>query len=145
MVINRAVIARDDTPRTRLHLASCETRRGQLVAAYSDTETAVSLSEQKNDPSTLKVARQRLAELDARTPSMKVSHGSNVTVAIDDASVRADEKRRLQPGVHTLFVTKVQAAPSTPPNPWAFEVHERDRAVVRIDDKGAITGNVTGH
>ncbi|MCA9590964.1 MAG: hypothetical protein KC657_36955, partial [Myxococcales bacterium] len=58
----------EEMPRTRLHLASCESRAGKLVDALKNAQRALEIGIKKRDAGVMKVARQRVKELLDRIP-----------------------------------------------------------------------------
>ena len=63
-----AALEIEEQPRTRLHLASCESRNGKLVDALKDAQKALEAGIPKRDAGVMKVARTRVKELLERIP-----------------------------------------------------------------------------
>lgn len=85
---NKQALKIDDSPRTRLHLASCEARTGKLVDALRDAEKSLEAGIQKKDASVMKFARTRVQELLKRIPHITF----DAPTGIKDLRVTFDER-----------------------------------------------------
>ena len=93
----------DDSPRTRLHLASCEARSGHLVEALKDAQKSLEAGLEKKDANVMKIARVRVKELLDRIPHVTFDPPTGVKdlrVTFDDRAVpnealtKKDTRRR---------------------------------------------------
>ena len=98
----------DDSPRTRLHLASCEARAGKLVDALRDAEKSLEAGIQKKDAAVMKIARPRLQELLKRVPHITFDAPTGIKdlkVTFDDRLVPNEsltKKFSVDPGKHKV-------------------------------------------
>jgi hypothetical protein len=98
----------DDSPRTRLHLASCEARAGHLVDALKDAEKSLEVGLTKKDASVMKIARVRVQELLKRIPHITFDAPTSVKdirVTFDDRAVPTEaltKKFSVDPGKHKV-------------------------------------------
>ena len=60
---NRASLKLEERPRTRLHLASCETRSGKLIDALGDSQKALAFAIERRDVAVMRAARDRTTDL----------------------------------------------------------------------------------
>jgi hypothetical protein len=145
---DKAALQIEEMPRTRLHLASCESRSGKLVDALKNAQKALEVGIQKRDTGVMKVARVRVKELLDRIPHVTFQPPAGVT----DLQVRFDERPvptesltkrfSIDPGKHTVVAEgTVNGLPS------AFEqeldVKEKDLVRVRITLKPQASGFMT--
>jgi hypothetical protein len=65
---NRASLKIEEQPRTRLHLASCETRSGKLIDALGDSQKALQFGMERRDVPVMRAARARTTDLLTRIP-----------------------------------------------------------------------------
>jgi tetratricopeptide (TPR) repeat protein len=99
----------DDSPRTRLHLASCEARAGKLVDALKDAEKSLEAGIQKKDASVMKIARTRVQELLKRIPHITFDAPTGIKdlrVTFDERSVPNEaltKKFSVDPGKHKVL------------------------------------------
>lgn len=134
---DKASLKLQDEPRTRLHLASCESRSGKLVDALKDAQKALESGIQRKDTGVMKIARQRVKELLDRIPHVTFVPPAGVpdlTVKFDDRTVPQEaltKKFSIDPGEHS-----VQAEGTVNGFPATFEekytVKERELLTVRI-------------
>ena len=85
---DKAALKIEEQPRTRLHLASCESRNGKLVDALKDAQRALEVGIQKRDAGVMKVARTRVKELLDRIPHVTFVPPPGV----QDLSVKFDDR-----------------------------------------------------
>ena len=134
---DKAALKIEEMPRTRLHLASCESRNARLVDALKDAQKALENGIQKRDAGVMKVARTRVKELLERIPHVTFVPPPNVpdlTVKFDDRPVPNEaltKKFSVDPGKH-----KVVAEGSVNGFPAQFQeeydVKEKEFLTVRI-------------
>lgn len=134
---DRQALKIDDSPRTRLHLASCEARNNKLVDALKDAQKALEAGIQKKDAGVMVIARKRVKELLDRMPHVTFVPPQGVPdlkVTFDERSVPNDaltKKFSVDPGKH-----KVVAEGSVNGFPASFEeeldVKEKELVTVRI-------------
>lgn len=105
---DKAALKIEEMPRTRLHLASCESRTGKLVDALKDAQKALEVGIQKKDAAVMRVARTRVKELLDRIPHVTFVPPPGVTdlkVKFDDRPVPNEsltKKFSVDPGKHTV-------------------------------------------
>lgn len=145
---NKAALQIEEMPRTRLHLASCESRQGKIVDALKNAQKALEIGIQKRDAAVMKVARLRVRELLERVPHVTFVPPAGVR----DLSVRFDErpvvlstltkKFAVDPGKH-----KVVAEGTVNGFPSSFEedidVKEKELVTVAITLKPPANDYVT--
>ena len=108
IIADKKALALDDSPRTRLHLASCEARSGKLVEGLKDAQIALEVGIQKSDASVMKIARNRVQELIKRIPHVTFEPPIGVKdlrVTFDDRSVPVEaltKKFSVDPGKHRV-------------------------------------------
>lgn len=127
----------DESPRTRLHLASCEARAGKLVDALKDAQRALEVGIKKKDTAVMRVARLRVKELLERIPHVTFDPPpgvSDLKVTFDDRPVPAESLKKkfsVDPGTH-----KVVAEGTVNGFPSSFEeeydIKEKDFVTVHI-------------
>lgn len=99
----------DDSPRTRLHLASCEARLGKLVDALKTAQKALEAGIKKRDANVMRIARVRVKELLDRIPHVTFVPPEGVPdlrVTFDDRPVPIDaltKRFSVDPGKHKVF------------------------------------------
>jgi hypothetical protein len=127
----------DEMPRTRLHLASCESRSGKLVDALKDAQKALEIGIQKRDAGVMKVARTRVKELLDRIPHVTFVPPPGVgdlSVKFDDRPVPTNaltKKFSVDPGKHTVVAEgSVNGFPATFQEDYDFK--EKELVTVRI-------------
>lgn len=132
---DRAALKIEEMPRTRLHLASCESRNSKLVDALKDAQKALEIGIQKRDAGVMKVARTRVKELLDRIPHVTFAPPAGVqdlSVKFDDRPVPAEaltKKFSVDPGKHTVFAEgSVNGFPST----YSEEVDVKEKEFVTI-------------
>lgn len=134
---DKAALKFDEMPRTRLHLASCESRSGKLVDALKDAQKALEVGIQKRDAGVMKVARNRVKELLDRIPHVTFVPPPGVTdlvVRFDDRPVPVEaltKKFSVDPGKHKVVaegtVNGFQATFDE-----EYDVKEKEFVTVRI-------------
>lgn len=127
----------DDSPRTRLHLASCEARAGKLVDALKDAQKALETGIQKKDASVMRIARTRVKELLERIPHVTFEPPQGVTdlkVTFDDRPVPGESLRKkfsVDPGTHKV-VAEGTVNGFTATFEEEYEIKEKDFVTVKI-------------
>lgn len=107
------VLKLEDSPRVRLHLASCEQRKGKLVDALKNSEKALERGIATRDASVMKVARSRVKETIERIPHVTFvdeQSAKGKRVVFDGRDVPGDahaKKFSVDPGVHVVEVTTI--------------------------------------
>ncbi len=134
---NRASLKLEEQPRTRLHLASCETRSGHLIDALGDAQKALKAGIQHRDMPVMRAARNRVADLLQRIPHVTFVPPPGVVdlnVTFDDRLVPNESLTKrfsVDPGKHT-----VHAEGALNGLPLAFdkeyEIKESDLVSVQI-------------
>ena len=105
---DKASLALEEQPRTRLHLASCESRDGKLLDALRDAQKALEVGIQKRDAGVMKAARERVQRILPRIPHVTFTAPPGVedlAVTFDDRPVPAEalaKKFSIDPGKHTV-------------------------------------------
>ena len=145
---DKAALKIEEMPRTRLHLASCESRNAKLVDALKDAQKALEVGIAKRDAGVMKVARTRVKELLDRIPHVTFVPPPGVqdlAVKFDDRPVPIEaltKKFSVDPGKH-----KVVAEGSVNGFPATFEeeydVKEKDFVTVRITLKPPANDYIT--
>ncbi|MBS2014661.1 MAG: DUF3570 domain-containing protein [Deltaproteobacteria bacterium] len=132
---DKAALKIEEMPRTRLHLASCESRNGKLVDALKDAQKALESGIQKRDAGVMKVARTRVKELLDRIPHVTFAPPAGVTdlsVKFDDRPVPTEaltKKFSVDPGKHTVFAEgSVNGFPST----YSEEIDVKEKEFVTV-------------
>lgn len=111
----REVLKLEDSPRVRLHLASCEQRKGKLRDALQNTERALERGIATRDASVMKVARTRVRDTLERMPHVTFvdqESAKGKRVVFDGRDVPADahaKKFSVDPGPHVVEVTTIAA------------------------------------
>lgn len=133
----RAALKIEEMPRSRMHLASCESRAGKLVDALKDAQKALETGIQKKDTGVMKIARQRVKELLERIPHVTFVPPPGVTdlqVRFDDRPVPNDaltKKFSVDPGKHTVVAEgTINGFQSTFEE--SYDVKEKEFVTVRI-------------
>jgi hypothetical protein len=127
----------DESPRTRLHLASCEARAGKLVDALKDAQKALEGGIQKSDKNVMKIARNRVKELLDRIPHVTFQPPQGVSdlrVTFDERAVPTDaltKRFSVDPGKHKV-VAEGTVNGFTSNFEEEYDVKERDFVTVRI-------------
>jgi hypothetical protein len=134
---DRQALKIDDSPRTRLHLASCEARTGKLVEALKDAQRSLELGIAKKDVNLMSIARRRVKELLDRIPHVTFEPPKGVSdlrVTFDERPVPVDaltKKFSVDPGKH-----KVEASGTvngfTSQFDEEYDIKERDFVTVKI-------------
>lgn len=134
---DKAALKIDEMPRTRLHLASCESRAGKLVDALKNAQKALEIGIQKKDAGVMKVARTRVKELLDRIPHVTFVPPpgvSDLQVRFDDRPVPTDaltKKFSVDPGKHTVVAEgTVNGFPADFRD--EYDVKEKETVTVRI-------------
>lgn len=145
---DKAAIKLDDSPRTRLHLASCESRNGKLVDALKDARRALQLGVAKRDPAVMKVAGTRVQELLDRIPHVTFVPPAGVAdlvVRFDDRPVPNEaltKKFSVDPGKHTVVAEgTVNGFQST--FEQEYDVKERELVTITITLKPPVSDFIT--
>ena len=105
---DRAALKLGDNARTRLHLASCESRSGKLVDALNDARKSLETGINAKDTAVMKVARTRVSELLNRIPHVTFVPPPGVgdlKVTFDDRPVPIEaltKKFSIDPGKHSV-------------------------------------------
>lgn len=145
---DRQAIEIDDSPRTRLHLASCEARSGKLVDALKDAQRSLELGIQKKDANVMRVARVRVKELLERIPHVTFKPPPGVPdlrVTFDDRPVPKDaltKKFSVDPGTHKVFAEGTVNG-FTSQFEETYEIKEKDFVTVDITLKPPANDFVT--
>ncbi len=134
---DKAALKIEEMPRTRLHLASCESRAGKLVDALKNAQKALEIGIQKKDAGVMKVARTRVKELLDRIPHVTFVPPpgvSDLQVKFDDRPVPTDaltKKFSVDPGKHTVVAEgTVNGFPADFRE--EYDVKEKETVTVRI-------------
>ncbi len=134
---DKASLKAEEQPRTRLHLASCESRANKLVDALRDAQKALEVGIAKKDAGVMKVSRNRVKELIERIPHVTFAPPAGVTdlsVKFDDRQVPTEaltKKFSIDPGKHTVLAEgTVNGFPATYEE--ELEVKEKDLITVRL-------------
>lgn len=145
---DKAALKIEEMPRTRLHLASCESRNSKLVDALKDAQKALEIGIQKRDAGVMKVARTRVKELLDRIPHVTFAPPTGVqdlAVKFDDRPVPSDaltKKFSVDPGKHTVFAEgSVNGFPSTYSE--EIDVKEKEFVTIRITLKPPANDYIT--
>jgi hypothetical protein len=104
---NQASLKLEEQPRTRLHLASCETRTGHLIDALTDAQKALRAGIDRRDAPVMRAARQRIGDLLQRIPHVTFlpPGADDLTVTFDDRPVPTEsltKKFSVDPGKHRV-------------------------------------------
>jgi hypothetical protein len=134
---DKAALKIEEMPRTRLHLASCESRSNKLVDALKDAQKALEIGIQKKDQGVMRVARTRVKELLDRIPHVTFVPPPGVPdlrVTFDDRPVPTEaltKKFSVDPGKHKVVAEgTVNGFPSTYEE--EYDVKEKEFVTVRI-------------
>lgn len=145
---DKAALKIEEQPRTRLHLASCESRNGKLVDALKDAQRALELGIAKKDAGVMKVARTRVKELLERIPHVTFVPPPGVqdlSVKFDDRPVPLDaltKKFSVDPGKHKVVAEGgVNGFPATFDE--EYDVKEKEFVTVRITLKPPANDYIT--
>jgi len=145
---DKAALKIEEMPRTRLHLASCESRNGKLVDALKDAQKALEVGIQKRDAGVMKVARTRVKELLERIPHVTFAPPPGVqdlAVKFDERPVPNDaltKKFSVDPGKHTVVAEgTVNGFPATFSE--EYDVKEKEYVTVRITLKPPANDYIT--
>jgi hypothetical protein len=127
----------DESPRTRLHLASCEARSGKLVDALKDSQRSLEVGIQKKDANVMRIARLRVKELLDRIPHVTFvppAGVSDLKVTFDERAVPIDaltKKFSVDPGKHKV-VAEGTVNGFGAQFEEEYEIKEKDFVQVRI-------------
>ncbi|HVH44739.1 MAG TPA: DUF3570 domain-containing protein [Labilithrix sp.] len=127
----------DESPRTRLHLASCEARAGKLVDALKDAQRSLELGIQKKDANVMRIARVRVKELLDRIPHVTFVPPPGVTdlkVTFDDRPVPVEaltKKFSVDPTKHKV-VAEGTVNGFTSTFEEEYDIKEKEFVTVRI-------------
>jgi tetratricopeptide (TPR) repeat protein len=127
----------DESPRTRLHLASCEARAGKLVDALKDAQKSLELGIQKKDANVMRIARVRVKELLDRIPHVTFTPPQGVSdlkVTFDDRPVPVEaltKKFSVDPGKHKV-VAEGTVNGFTSTFEEEYDIKEKDLVTVHI-------------
>ncbi len=145
---NKAALQIEEMPRTRLHLASCESRSMKIVDALKNAQKALEIGIQKRDAAVMKVARLRVKELLERVPHVTFMPPPGVrelSVTFDDRPVPVatlTRKFAVDPGKHKVAAEgTVNGFPSTFEE--EVEIKERELVSIRITLKPPANDYVT--
>lgn len=143
---DKAALKIEEMPRTRLHLASCESRSGKLVDALKNAQKALEVGIQKRDAGVMKVARTRVKELLDRIPHVTFVPPPGVqdlAVKFDDRPVPNEaltKKFSVDPGKHTVQADgSVNGFPATYTE--EYDVKEKEFVTIRITLKPAASND----
>ncbi|MDF2698265.1 MAG: hypothetical protein K0S65_6648 [Labilithrix sp.] len=134
---DRQALKIDESPRTRLHLASCEARAGKLVDALKDAQKSLEVGIQKKDANVMRIARIRVKELLDRIPHVTFAPPQGVTdlkVTFDDRPVPAEaltKKFSVDPGKHKV-VAEGTVNGFTATFEEEYDIKEKDFVTVHI-------------
>jgi tetratricopeptide (TPR) repeat protein len=144
---DKAALKIEEMPRTRLHLASCESRAGKLVDALKDAQKALEIGIQKKDAGVMKVARTRVKELLDRIPHVTFVPPPGVadlSVKFDDRPVPNEaltKKFSVDPGKHTVVAEgTVNGFPATYNED--YDVKEKEFVTIRITLKPPASSDI---
>jgi hypothetical protein len=145
---DKAALKIEEQPRTRLHLASCESRNGKLVDALKDAQKALEVGISKRDAGVMKVARTRVKELLDRIPHVTFVPPPGVqdlAVKFDDRPVpnaALTKKFSVDPGKHRVVAEgSVNGFPATFDE--EYDVKEKEFVTVRITLKPPANDYIT--
>ncbi len=145
---DKAALKIEEMPRTRLHLASCESRYTKLVDALKDAQKALEVGIAKRDAGVMKVARTRVKELLDRIPHVTFIPPPGVqdlSVKFDDRPVPLEaltKKFSVDPGKHKVLAEgSVNGFPATFEE--EYDVKEKDFVTVRITLKPPANDYIT--
>ena len=145
---DKAALKIEEQPRTRLHLASCESRNGKLVDALKDAQRALEVGIGKRDAGVMKVARTRVKELLDRIPHVTFVPPPGVqdlSVKFDDRPVPLDaltKKFSVDPGKHKVLAEgSVNGFPATFDE--EYDVKEKEFTTIRITLKPPANDYIT--
>ena len=145
---DKAALKIEEMPRTRLHLASCESRNGKLVDALKDAQKALEVGIQKRDAGVMKVARTRVKELLDRIPHVTFVPPPGIqdlSVKFDDRPVPLEsltKKFSVDPGKHKVVAEgAVNGFPATFDE--EYDVKEKEFITVRITLKPPANDYIT--
>ncbi len=105
---NQASLKIEEQPRTRLHLASCETRSGKLIDALADSQKALKFGIERRDVPVMRAARARIEGLLNRIPHVTFvppAGAVDVHVTFDDRPVPNESLTKrfsIDPGKHVV-------------------------------------------
>ncbi len=145
---DKAALKIEEQPRTRLHLASCESRNGKLVDALKDAQKALEVGISKRDAGVMKVARTRVKELLDRIPHVTFVPPPGVgdlSVKFDDRPVPLEaltKKFSVDPGKHKVLAEgSVNGFPATFED--EYDVKEKEFTTIRITLKPPANDYIT--
>jgi hypothetical protein len=145
---DKAALKLEEQPRTRLHLASCESRNGKLVDALKDAQRALEVGIAKRDAGVMKVARTRVKELLDRIPHVTFVPPPGVqdlSVKFDDRPVPLDaltKKFSVDPGKHKVLAEgSVNGFPATFED--EYDIKEKEFTTIRITLKPPANDYIT--
>lgn len=127
----------DESPRTRLHLASCEARAGKLVDALKDAQKSLELGIARKDANVMRIARMRVKELLERIPHVTFDPPKGVAdlrVTFDDRPVPVEaltKKFSVDPSKHKV-VAEGTVNGFTAQFEEEYDVKEKDFITVHI-------------
>ncbi len=104
----------EEQPRTRLHLASCESRDGKLLEGLRDAQKALEDGIKKRDEGVMKAARDRVTKILPLIPHVTFQPPpavDDLVVSFDDRPVPGDsltKKFSIDPGRHTVHAEGTQ-------------------------------------
>ncbi len=110
---NKASLKLEEQPRTRLHLASCESRSGHLIDALADAQKALKSGIEKRDVAVMRAARQRIGDLLQRIPHVTFQPppgATDLAVTFDDRPVPTEaltKRFSVDPGKHQVHADGV--------------------------------------
>lgn len=128
-------LAIEEHPRTRLHLASCQTRAGRLLDALASAQRALKLGIERRDAGVMKAARERVERLVPKIPKVAFSPPDGVTelqISFDNHPVPTDALKKtftVDPGKHTVHAEGVQGGV---PVSFDREIHVREGETLSV-------------
>lgn len=145
---NKASLEKEENPRTRLHLAGCETRSGKLLDALRDAQEALQQGMRARDEALIKVARDRVIDLIQRLPKVTFvppAGVSDLKVTFDERPVSnasLTRKFSIDPGRHSV---RAEGASMGLPLSFeeTFDAKEGEVVTVRLTLKATSPGVLT--
>lgn len=144
----KASLTKEEQPRTRLLIASCEARAGKLVDALKDSRKALEAGLARKDPKVTKAATRRVQELNERIPHVTFAPPTgvdNLQVTFDERPVPNESLTKrfsVDPGKHSV---RAEGTVNGLPSSYEEEIQiaEKETFTVRITLKPKDSGVVT--
>jgi hypothetical protein len=111
---DKEVLTLTESARTRLHLASCERRKGKLVDSLHDSEKALEVGIVKKDATLMKAARARVKDSLDRIPQVTFTRepaAAHKRTTFDGRDVPEEvigKKFSVDPGHHVVEVATIE-------------------------------------